>query len=138
MAYSKSSQLMNFPWLIARKLDRLDMGEYSTSSQFHRLDDIYGLVRGINPKETEQEVKDQQEEAGDKFRSIADIMDGLNAVIKSLRTQDAQLRMKDKDISAIETEIEGRLGGLAYDLKEVIYRCKITDSVRAPEGAVAL
>ena len=37
-----------------------------------------------------------------------------------------------------ETTIESNLDKLWFDLAEVIFRCKITDNVRASEGEAAL
>jgi hypothetical protein len=133
MAYGKAQQPMDFKWQIALKIDRLDMGDYNTQSRFNRLVVIYGLVRAINPKESEQEEKIQQEEAGDLYRSIADINDQLDKLVKDLRTPSEKLKMADEGLGLMNTDIESRLDGFWYDLAEIIHRCKITDNVRVTE-----
>lgn len=129
---------MDFKWQIARKIDRLDMGEYSTESRFNRLVVIFGLVRAINPKESQDEEKTQMSEAGDQFRSIETIIGVMDKTVKQLRTPEDKIKMKDETLGLMETEIENKLDGFWYDLSEVIFRCKITDSVRASEGDLAL
>ncbi len=131
----KSQQPMDFKWQIARKIDRLDMGEYSTESRFNRLVVIFGLVRAINPKESQDDEKSQQDEAGEKFRSIETILGVMDRTVKQLRTPEEKLKMKDDTLGMMETETENKLDGFWYDLSEVIFRCKITDNVRISEEA---
>ncbi len=135
MASWKSQQPMDFKWQIARKIDRLDMGEYSTESRFNRLVVIFGLVRAINPKESQDDEKSQQDEAGEKFRSIETILGVMDQTVKQLRTPEEKLKMKDDTLGMMETETENKLDGFWYDLAEVIFRCKITDNVRISEEA---
>ena len=40
----KGSQPMNTAWLVARKWDRIDMGEYSALAMFRKLEVIYWAV----------------------------------------------------------------------------------------------
>lgn len=135
MASWKSQQPMDFKWQIARKIDRLDIGEYSIDSRFNRLVVIFGLVRAINPKETPDDEKSQRDEARDQFRSIETIIGLMNQTVKQLRTPEEKLKMKDESLGMMETDIENKLDGFWYDLSEVIFRCKITDNVRVSEEA---
>ncbi len=135
MAYGKAQQPMDFAWQIARKIDRLDMGDYNTQSRFNRLVVIYGLVRAINPKESTEEEKTQLEEAGGTFRSISQIIDAIDDLVKKLRTPEEKLKMSDEGIGSVTADTESRLDGFWYDLAEVINRCHITDKVRATEEA---
>jgi hypothetical protein len=136
MAYGKAQQPMDFKWQIARKIDRLDMGEYSTSSRFNRLIVIYGLVRAINPKENADDETVRIDEDGDQFRAVnPDILDSLDNSIKSLRNPEDKLKMEDESMSLGETDIETKLDAIWYELAEVVFRCKITDNVRVTEEA---
>ena len=133
-AYGKTQQ-MDFKWQIARKIDRLDMGDYNTNARFNRLVVIYGLVSAIFPKESEDEETKCRTEYGELFRTIPVIMKEMDDSIKALRTPDAKLKMEDPSFSPSETTIESNLDKLWFDLSEVIYRCKITDNVRVSEEA---
>jgi hypothetical protein len=135
MAYGKAQQPMDFKWQIARKIDRLDMGDYTTISRFNRLVVIYGLVRAINPKESKEEETAQQEESGDKYRSIADIITDIDMLVKKLRTPEEKIKMSDEGLGSMDSDIESQLDGFWYDLAEIIFRCKITDNVRVSEEA---
>ena len=135
MAYGKAQQPMDFKWQIARKIDRLDMGDYTTESRFNRLVVIYGLVRAINPKESKEEEKTQQEEAGETFRSISSIIDKVDDLVKTLRTPAEKLKRTEDGLGLVNTDTESKLDGMWYDLAEIIHRCKITDNVRVSEEA---
>jgi hypothetical protein len=130
--YSRAAQTMNFAWQIARKIDRLDMGDYSTRGRLDKLVVIFGMVRAINPVEEDKDEKSRKADEGDKFRSIAGIIEILAARRKRLRTPESRLKISDSDLSE-GNEIEDELDGFWDDLSEVIYRCKITDNVRPPE-----
>ena len=133
MAFGKGFQPMNYAWQIARKIDRLDMGEYSTKSRLNNLVVIYGLVRAINPTEKTDDEESLQQEEGEKFRSIAEIIALIAERRSRLRKPENKMKMNDSDLSATDNDIENELDGFWDDLAEVIYRCKITDNVRPPE-----
>jgi len=133
MAYGKAQQPMDFKWQVARKIDRLDMGEYSTNSRFNRLVVIFGLVRAIDPKESSDEETKQQEENGNTFRAIPGLIATMNERINALRTPSNKLKMSDESFNTPDTDIESQLDAFWYELAEVIYRCKITDNVRVSE-----
>ena len=124
---------MDFKWQVARKIDRLDMGEYSTNSRFNRLVVIFGLVRAIDPKESSDEETKQQEENGNTFRAIPGLIATMNERINALRTPSNKLKMSDESFNTPDTDIESQLDAFWYELAEVIYRCKITDNVRVSE-----
>lgn len=133
MAYGKTQQQMDFKWQIARKIDRLDMGEYSTNSRFDRLIVIYGLVRAINPKEKEEEENIRRIEDEDLFRAIPEIIKSIESRVKKLRNPNAKLKMSDESFDLGETDIENTLDGLWYEIAEIVSRCKLTDNVRVSE-----
>lgn len=136
MAYGgKAFQPMNFAWQIARKIDRLDMGEYSTKERLNSLVVIFSLVRAINPKESDKDENEMRIDEGDKFRSINEIIEHMSARRKKLRTPENKMKMNDSDMSQLDNAIEDELDGFWDDLSEVIFRCKITDNVRPPEEA---
>jgi hypothetical protein len=132
--YGKTQQ-MDFKWQIARKIDRLDMGDYNTNSRFNRLVVIYGLVAAIFPKESEEEENAHRSDYGELFRPVPEIMKAMDDSIKDLRSPESKLKMMDESLSPAETTIESKLDKIWFDLSEVIYRCKITDNVRVSEEA---
>lgn len=123
---------MNFAWQVARKIDRLDMGDYSTRGRLDKLVVIFGLVRAINPVEDEKDEAKRKDDEGDSFRSISDIITHIAGRRKRLRTPESRLKITDSDLNE-GGEIENDLDGFWDDLSEVIFRCKITDNVRPPE-----
>lgn len=132
-AFGKAFQPMNFAWQVARKIDRMDMGEYSTKGRLNNLVVIFGLVRAINPKESESEETKIKDEEGEKFRSISDIIAQMAKRRETLRGPENKMKMNDSDLGQMDNNIENELDGFWDDLAEVIYRCKITDNVRPPE-----
>ena len=96
MASYGKAQPMDFKWQIARKIDRLDMGDYNTNSRFNRLVVIYGLVSAIFPKESEDEEEKSRNEYGDLFRTIPVIMKEVDDSIKELCTPDAKQSWKTR------------------------------------------
>jgi hypothetical protein len=130
-------QQMNFPWLIARLLDRMGMGEYSSARRFNELTWLFGYVRAINPKESEDEEKTGQEEDKEKFRAIPVILQDCGVLIKKIvKDPEMKLKMKDESIGGLDVGIDADLMTLGFDLQEIIFRCKITDNVRVTEEAV--
>jgi len=133
MAFGKSFQPMNFAWEIARKIDRLDIDEYTTRGRMNRLVVLYGLVRAINPKEKPDDEEELRREEGGKFRAIPDIIQEMAARRRRLRHPEIKMKMDDDDLSRTDNDIENDLDGFWDDLAEVIYRCRIIENVRAPE-----
>jgi hypothetical protein len=129
---------MDFPWLIARALDRLTLGDHGTKSRFELLIFIYGAVRAIHPDESVEEIKKKKEEEGNSFRSITDIMQSLEIRRKNLRTPEKKIAMEDPGMAFGNVSIDDQLDAFMFELQEVIFRCKITDKVRASEGEMAL
>lgn len=130
-------QQMNFPWLIARLLDRMGMGEYSTARRFNELTWLFGYVRAINPKESEDEEKTGREEDEEKFRTIPEILHDCGEKIKKIGADpETKLKMKDESIGGLDVGIDTILITVGFDLQEIIFRCKITDNVRVTEEAV--
>jgi hypothetical protein len=132
-AFGKGFQPMNFAWQIARKIDRLDMGEYTTRARLNNLVVIYGLVRAINPVEDPKDESTRKKDEGEKFRSVTDIISLMAERRKKLRDPENKMKMNDSDLGQIDSNIENELDGFWDDLAEVIFRCKITDSVRPQE-----
>lgn len=126
----KGSQPMNTAWLIARKWDRIDMGEYSPVSMFRKLEVLYWAHRAINPRESQNEEDERKEDEGGSFRSIPDLMQSIHDRINFLRSSDSKMKMTDDTLSLADSSIETQINDMGAELWEITVRCKLIDNVR--------
>jgi hypothetical protein len=126
----KGSQPMNTAWLIARKWDRIDMGEYSPVSMFRKLEVLYWAHRAINPRESQDEEDKRKEDEGGSFRSIPDLMQSIHDRINFLRSSDSKMKMTDDTLSLADSSIETQINDMGAELWEITVRCKLIDNVR--------
>lgn len=138
MVSYKSSQPMNTAWLIARKWDRIDIGEYSPTAMFRKLEVLYWAHRAINPTENDTEETARKTDEGESFRTITELMDSVASRLKSLHTPDVKMRMHDDSLNFADTDLEVQLSDIGAELWEITVRCKLIDNVRASEGESAL
>ena len=134
----KVSQPMNTAWLIARKWDRIDIGEYSSLAMFRKLEVIYWAVRAVDPLESEDDESKQREKGGDSFKTIPELLESVHARIMTLRTPDSKIKMTDESLSFGDITAENQIGNIGAELWEITVRCKLIDNVRASEGGEAL
>jgi hypothetical protein len=135
VSYGKGQQQMNTAWLIARKWDRIDMGEYSLLAMFRKLEVLFWAHRALNPSETREEEDKRRDDEGDTFRTIPELIISIDNRIKSLKTPDANIKMIDDSLNFGETTIENQLSGIGSELWEITVRCKLIDNVRVSEEA---
>lgn len=135
MAGYKGSQPMNTAWLIARKWDRIDMGEYSPLAMFRKLEVIYWAVRAVDPAEPEDDEKKQSDKGGEDFKTIPELMESIHARIMTLRTPDSKIMMTDESLSFGNITVENQIGNIGAELWEITVRCKLIDTVRVTEEA---
>jgi hypothetical protein len=134
----KGSQPMNTAWLIARRWDRLGIGNSSPVSLFRELQILYWAHRAVNPRETDAEENKRKEDEGDSFRSISDLMSSIRGRIEFLRSIDSKMKMTDDSLALADSSIEIQINDMGAELWEITVRCKLIDNVRAFEGELAL
>lgn len=134
-AYGKSSQPMNTAWLIARKMDRMDIGEYSPVAMFRKLEAWYWGVRALNPSETQDDEDARRKECGETFKTIPELLESVNTRITFLHTPDSKLRMHEDSLNLADVDIENQIAGIGSELWEITVRCKLIDNVRVTEEA---
>lgn len=125
---SKSSQQnMDFKWQLARKIDRLDLGTFAALDFYYRNVIIFGLVRAIDPPEPEM----PDNESKKPVKTIQEVLDSIDNRINDMQDFDTTALLMGK---ANLPEVKGfqkKSVSCWFELAEVIYRCKLTDSVRA-------
>ena len=123
VSYAKQ-QNMDFKWQVARKLDRIDLGAFAALEFFYRNEIIFGLVRAMDPEEAAP--KD------DKVRGveIPDLITSLDDRITRLQSFDTTALLMGKTNLPEVQKFQVQTFNVWTELSEVIYRCKLTDSVR--------
>lgn len=128
MAYgSKSQQNMDFKWQLARKIDRLDLGTFAALDFYYRNVIIHGLVRAIDPSEPEK----PDEEKKNQDRPIREVMDSIDNRINTMQNFDTTALLMGKSNLPEVQDFQKKTVSCWYEIAEVIYRCKLTDSVKA-------
>jgi len=128
MAYgSKSQQNMDFKWQLARKIDRLDLGTFAALDFYYRNVIIHGLVRAIDPPEPEK----PDEEKKNQDRPIREVMNSIDNRINAMQNFDTTALLMGKSNLPEVQDFQKKTVSCWYEIAEVIYRCKLTDSVRA-------
>lgn len=130
MAYSRQQQNMDFKWQIARKLDRLDLGEFAALPFFYRNAIIYGFVRAIDPEEPKAEESPDQNPP----KTIPELINTIDDRINELLEYDTTAILMGKTNLEEVKVFQKKTMATYYDLDEVIYRCKLTDNVRTMEA----
>lgn len=123
MAYGKSGQPMNFPWQIARKIDRLDLGAFAAVEFFYRNAIIYGLIRAIDPKEA---IPDG-ESINDK--SIDSLIMSIDSRLTDLLDYDTTAIMMGHTQLPEVKEFQKKTMNTWYEIAEVTGRCHLCDQV---------
>lgn len=128
MAYgSKSQQNMDFKWQLARKIDRLDLGTFAALDFYYRNVIIHGLVRAIDPPEPEK----SDDEKKNQDRPIREVMDSIDNRINAMQGFDTTALLMGKSNLPEVQDFQKKTVSCWYEIAEVIYRCKLTDSVKA-------
>ena len=128
MAYgSKSQQNMDFKWQLARKIDRLDLGTFAALDFYYRNVIIHGLVRAIDPPEPEK----PDDEKKNQDRPIREMMDSIDNRINAMQGFDTTALLMGKSNLPEVQDFQKKTVSCWYEIAEVIYRCKLTDSVKA-------
>jgi hypothetical protein len=129
MAYGKSSQQnMDTKWQIARKLDRLDLGNFAAVEFFFRVAIIFGMVRGINPDDTRDYKEDPLRE---NEKSIEDLITDVDKRIKELLEYDTTALLMGKMHLEEARKFQSKTMSAYFEMVEIIIRCKLTDNVKA-------
>ena len=129
MAYGGSSQqVMDFRWQIARKIDRLDLGDFAAIPFFFRNAIIFGAVRAIDPEETRdfEKVPMKKDE-----RTIDQLMESIDTRINNLLRYDTTAILMGKTQLEEVQEFQIKTMSAYYEIMEVTHQCKLTDLVRA-------
>lgn len=124
MVYSKSQQTMDSKWQIARKVDRLDLGNFAALDFYYRNAIIFGIVRAIDPVESET-ASDKKPE-----KTIDQLITSVNGRINDLQGFDTTALLMGKMNLPEVTEFQRKTISVWYELYEIIHRCKLTDNVR--------
>lgn len=128
MAYKQ--QPMDFKWQVARKIDRLDLGNFAAIEFFYRNAIIYGLIRGIDPEEPE---KDDEDDKKRKATPIPALMESIDKRINDLQGYDTTAMILGKSQLPEVQAFQRKTMSVWYAIAEVTTRCKITDNVRVEE-----
>lgn len=115
---------MNFSWQIARKVDRLDLGQFAATEFFYRNAIIFGLVRAIDPIEPSGD--DAQDKPG---TTIPELMTSIDSRINALMEYDTTAILMGHTQMKEVKEFQTKTMSAWYELSEVIQRCKLTDQV---------
>ena len=124
--YSAKAQNMDFKWQLARKIDRLDLGTFAALDFYYRIVIIYGLVRAIDPEEKAD--PDKKPVPG---TTIPDLIQKLDQRINDLQRFDTTALLMGKTQLPEVQEFQRKTLSCWYEIAEIIYRCKLTDNVRA-------
>jgi hypothetical protein len=120
VSYGKSGQPMNFPWQIARKIDRLDLGTFAAVEFFYRNAIIYGLVRALDPKEPEED---------ENAEPVEFLISSIDVRIKDLQEYDTTAIMMGHTQLPEVKAFQQKTMMTWYELAEVIGRCHLCDQV---------
>lgn len=127
MGYSSGKQQnMDFKWQLARKIDRLDLGTFAALDFYYRVVIIFGLVRAIDPEE-----KVDPNAKPDPDGTIPELMTRLDLRINDLQRYDTTALIMGKTQLPEVQDFQRKTLSCWYELAEIIYRCKLTDNVRA-------
>jgi len=118
---------MDFKWQLARKIDRLDLGTFAALDFYYRNVIIHGLVRAIDPPEPEK----PDEEKKNQDRPIREVMNSIDNRINAMQNFDTTALLMGKSNLPEVQDFQKKTVSCWYEIAEVIYRCKLTDSVRA-------
>jgi len=124
--YSAKAQNMDFKWQLARKIDRLDLGTFAALDFYYRIVIIYGLVRAIDPEEKAD--PDKKPVAG---TTIPDLIQKVDQRINDLQRFDTTALLMGKTQLPEVQAFQRKTLSCWYEIAEIIYRCKLTDNVRA-------
>lgn len=126
MAYGRTQQNMDSRWQLARKVDRLDLGNFAALDFFYRNAIIYGITRAIDPPED-----DQPDDERKPKKTIQQLIDSVDKRISDLQGFDTTALLMGK-LSLPEVKIfQSKTMACWYENYEIIHRCKLTDNVRA-------
>lgn len=125
-AYSAKSQNMDFKWQLARKIDRLDLGTFAALDFYYRIVIIFGLVRAIDPVE-----KEDPDAKPDPHGTIPELIEKVNNRINELQQYDTTALLMGKTQLPEVQAFQRKTLSCWYEIAEIIYRCKLTDNVRA-------
>jgi len=121
--YGKAGQPMNFPWQIARKIDRLDLGQFAATEFFYRNAILYGLIRAVDPKEKPEETDEQP------GQSIQELITSVDTRIKNLLEYDTTaILMGQSNLPEVKKFQTGTMTAW-YEIAEITHRCGLTDQV---------
>lgn len=121
------NQNMDYKWQLARKIDRLDLGTFAALDFYYRIVIIYGLVRAIDPEETLKDP-DKKPEPGS---TIPELIAKVDQRINDLQRFDTTALLMGKTQLPEVQEFQKKTLSCWYEIAEIIYRCKLTDNVRA-------
>lgn len=124
---SAKNQNMDYKWQLARKIDRLDLGTFAALDFYYRIVIIYGLVRAIDPEESLKDP-DKKPEPG---QTIPDLIAKVDQRINDLQKFDTTALLMGKTQLPEVQEFQKKTLSCWYEIAEIIYRCKLTDNVRA-------
>lgn len=137
MAGRYQQQNMDFKWQLARKIDRLDLGDFAAVPFFFRQAILFGLVRAIDPSEKESE--ETETGAGKKQKpekTIDDLISSIDERINSLMEYDTTAIILGRGNLPEVQQFQKKTMSVWYENSEVIRRCGLTDNVRAMEEPV--
>ena len=124
MAYSSKSQNMDYKWQLARKIDRLDLGTFAALDFYYRIVILFGLVRAMDPEEKDDpEVKQE--------KTVPQLIVSVDTRINELQSYDTTALIMGKSQLPEVQEFQRKTLSCWYEIAEIIYRCKLTDNVRA-------
>lgn len=134
MAGRYQQQNMDFKWQIARKIDRLDLGDFAAVPFFYRQAILFGLVRAIDPSEKESE---ENETGGKKKpgKTIDQLMTSIDERITALMDYDTTAILLGRGNLPEVKDFQRKTMSVWYENSEVIRRCGLTDNVRMMEEA---
>lgn len=124
--YSAKAQNMDYKWQLARKIDRLDLGTFAALDFYYRIVIIYGLVRAIDPEE-----KTDPEKKPAAGSTIPDLIAKVDQRINDLQRVDTTALLMGKTQLPEVQDFQRKTLSCWYEIAEIIYRCKLTDNVRA-------
>ncbi|MFA4859168.1 hypothetical protein [Methanoregula sp.] len=114
---------MNFSWQIARKIDRLDLGQFAATEFFYRNAILYGLIRAIDPKE---KIEDDEDQPG---QSIQDLISSVDDRIKTLLEFDTTaILMGHSNLPEVKQFQSGSMD-VWFEIAEITHRCHLCDQV---------
>lgn len=125
MVSYKSQQVMDSKWQIARKVDRLDLGNFAALDFYYRNAIIFGIVRAIDPEEKDPDPNKKQE------KTIEQLISSVDQRINELQVYDTTALLMGKMVLPEVQSFQKKTMSVWYELYEIIHRCKLTDNVKA-------